>query len=743
MTRTSPAQYAFSSGEISPLLHRRPDYQRFQTGLAACRGFLPLRQGGFTRAPGTIYRGTTKSNLPGRLIPFEFAENDAVVLEFTDGIMRVWRYGALVDASGSPGTPYELVTPYDDASIAKLHWVQSADVIWLADGLQPVQKLSRLALDNWTISPAAFDDGPFRVQNLDETLTLQASAATGTVTLTASAAFFVAAHVGSLIRLRSTDDTTIPLWTGNATVAVGDKRRNDGKTYEVVSGTDTGPNAPVHEEGSLNYGGTAGIVWKFLDDGAGIVRITAVASGTSATATVLKRLPQGVVSAASYRFEEGAWSDRWGYPSALEIYDQRLVAAATPSDPRTIWFSAVGGFEEWEPLGFEDSAFAYAIAGGSSVNRILWLARGKRGLHVGALGEEHSTRSTEQGQAIGLTTTKFDFDSSIGSKPNVQPIAPDGWPIFVSKDGKRIVQIIYNFQDDANSPQELSLPADHLGADGFSEIAWAGSPQRIAWVRRGNGELAAMIHDPAEEVLGWAPYPLAGGSVESIAVTADATGTQDVLTMIVARTIGGATVRMVEEQAVTYGLLTGNQPIAEAVHLFAAAVFEPSPATDTFSVPHLAGETVEAWTDAGNFSGLTVAPGGAVTLDNDVTHAVIGLFDATHRARTLPIQAAAPDGATLGRRKRLSPPVGIGVHRTAAGRVAVVETDFGQTDRVLAARDLIRRPVAQDLTEAFTGVARPDLTSGHADDLALEFTPVSGAPMTITAVAAPITEAGL
>lgn len=53
MTRTSPQQRSFSSGEIDPLLHQRSDYQRNQSGLALCRGFLPLPQGGFTRAPGT------------------------------------------------------------------------------------------------------------------------------------------------------------------------------------------------------------------------------------------------------------------------------------------------------------------------------------------------------------------------------------------------------------------------------------------------------------------------------------------------------------------------------------------------------------------------------------------------------------------------------------------------------------------------------------------------------------------
>jgi hypothetical protein len=741
VTRSSPAQFAYSSGEISPLLWRRPDYQRFQTGLSACRGFLPLRQGGFTRAPGTLYRGTTRSNLPARLIAFQFAANDAVTLEFTDGKMRVWRYGALVEDSGSPGTPYELATPYDDTSIARLHWVQSADVIWLADGLQPVQKLSRFALDNWTIAPAAFNDGPFRVQNLDEALTLQASATTGSITLTASAAFFAPEHVGSLMRLSPTDFSNIPLWTGNTAISVGQKMRYDGNAYQLVAGTDTGVNPPVHTSGTQLV--QAGVKWKFLNDGAGILRIDAVTDSTHATATVLKTLPNEVKDDPTYRFEEGAWSDRWGYPSCLEIYDQRLVLAATPSDPRTVWFSAVGGFEEFEPGTDADSAFAYAIAGGSSVNRILWLARGKTGLHIGALGEEHSTRSDTKSQSISITTTVFGFDSSIGSKPDVQPIAPDGWPIFVSRDGRRAIEIRYAFDQDANQPRELSLPSDHLGADGFDEIAWTAAPQRIAWFRRGNGELAAMIHDPAEEVLGWAPYPLAGGIVESTAVTSDATGTYDTLTMVVRRTVNGSTVRMIEEQAVTYGLLTGNEPIWSAVHFFAATVFAPGAATDSFSLPHLAGEMVEAWTDAGEFGSLTVANDGTVTLPNAVSHAVIGLFDATHRARTLDIQAAAPDGNTMGRQKRLSMPSGIALHRSAAGRVAAVERDFPSREHVNKAYDLIPRAVAQDLTEAFTGIARPGITSGHAGEVMLEFTPVSGAPLTILATVPTISEAGL
>jgi len=208
VTTITPPQLAFSAGEISPLLHRRPDYQRAQTGLAKCRGFLPLRQGGFTRAPGTVFDGYTRGNAAGRLIDFEFAADDAMTLEFTPGKLRFWRYGQPVMSGASP---YEIDTPYGANSLPKLQWEQSADVIYLVDGLQPMQKLSRYALNNWTIAAVNHSTGPFRVQNLDAAKKLAVSGTTGTVTLTATSALFTAAHVGSLIQLEPVDFSNIPL----------------------------------------------------------------------------------------------------------------------------------------------------------------------------------------------------------------------------------------------------------------------------------------------------------------------------------------------------------------------------------------------------------------------------------------------------------------------------------------------------------------------------------------------------
>lgn len=735
MTRTSPPQVAMSSGEIDPLLFRRFDYQRFQTGLAACRGFLPMVQGGVTRVPGTLYRGAAKGACV--LVPFVFAANDAVVLEFSSNAMRVWRYGVPVMAGS---VPYELATPFGPASLPRLRWVQSADVIYICDGLQPVQRLSRFALNSWTIAPQVFDTGPFRVQNLDKARTLQASGTSGTITLTANAALFQAGHVGSLMRMRPTDNTTLSLWTSNEDLTVGAKRRYRSNIYELTAGTNAGNNPPVHEEG-IDQVDNAPTRWLFLGDDVGVVRITAITSPTEATATVIRRVPDACVSAPTYRWSEGAWSALYGYPSQIELYDQRLVLAATPSEPRTVWFSTVGAFNDFLDGTEADEAFAYTIAGEGSINTVQNLRRGRTGLHIFALGEEYSTRSETRSQTIGPTTAVFSLDGSVGSSP-ARPIAPDGDPIFIARDKRRVLQVSYSLDRDGNQLRNLSRVAQHLGAGLFEQIVWQGAPEPIAWLRRASGDLVAMVYDQAEDVLGWAVVPVAGGFVEALAVTPDAAGTSDILTLVVRRTVNGQVVRHIEEQATTFGILTGETDVARAVHFFTAVTFDLSAPQAAFSLPHLAGETVYAWTDQGDFGPFVVAADGAVTLPVAVRRGCIGLFDPTHFFETLDIQAATPNGNSMGRMKKQPKDVTIGLHRTAQGRVQAVERTLGRDPVISADKMLITASVGTAFNQGLSGVTRIDLSTGHAREIALRFKPHSGAPLTVTAIVPAIEEVG-
>ncbi|WP_257884047.1 hypothetical protein [Roseobacter insulae] len=737
--RTTPSQASFSSGELDPLLHERPDYQRFQSGLAVCRGFVPLRQGAFTRSAGTIFRAVTRGNVPGRVIRFEFAKNDALRLEFTAGWMRVWRYGALVMDGGSP---YELAIPYTLEQIRKLRVVQSKDVIYLADGEQPVQKLSRFALDNWTIAPVDYTSGPFRVQNLDEAQTMQFSAASGSVTITGTGDIFDATWIGSLIQIKPTDFSNVAQWTGNTATSVNTQFLSDGNIYRVAAGTNTGVTRPTHTEGTRLTDASQGVKYEYLGDTTGIARITAVANSNSASATVIKAIPQPCIDDPSYRWAEGAWSDRHGYPAAIELFDQSFAAAGTTEEPRTIWFSTLGLLEDFEPSVEADGSFAYAIDGGETQNKIGWLKKSSRGIYIGALGDIYRGYSNASGQRIGPTTFDTDLEATDGAGA-AQPIVPYGYPILTTKDEGRVLEIRYSFEQDGGVPLELSLPAQHLGDQGFKEMAWQSAPLRIANMRRGNGDLAVMIYDPNEDVLGWAQYPVAGGFVHSIAVAPDATGTRDVLTMIVERQLNGVTTYCVEDQAQLFGALPGIAAIEDANHLFCASVFDLGVATDTFAVPHLEGEDVYAWTDQGRYGPLTVPAGGDLILPAECRKAVIGLLDETHFVETLDIQAATENGSSKGRKRRLHTGSGIGIHRTAAGEVEGVEYHSGR-DALLESGyvSLLPQSVAADLTTAYTGMVKSEAATGYADRIGLRFRPIGGAPMTITSITPNVEESG-
>jgi len=705
------------------------------------RGYLPLREGGFTRAPGTIYRGNTKNNARARFLDFEFAANDALTLEFTDGFIRVWRYGHLIEAS--PGVPYELASPYLEAHLDSLQWEQSADVIYLADGASPIQKLSRFALDNWTIAAAHYKSGPFRVQNLDEAITIQASAMTGTITLTGAGNPFDASHVGGLIRLQPVDYTNIPLWSSNTAIAIGEQMRVDGNVYQLTAGANTGVSPPLHSEGTQLVDKSKGTTWKFVSDGSGIVEVTGFTDANTVTANVVKPVPQACVDDPTYRWSESAWSARYGYPKAVAIFDQSFVAAGTPTSPRTVWFSTLGDFEDFEPSIEADGSFAYGISGSDSQNGINWLRRGRKGIYIGALGEVFRGFSGVGSQRIGPTTFDTELEATDGTNA-ARPISPYGYPVFITKDGNRVQELRYSFEEDGGSPLELSSPSNHLGAEGngFAEIVWQSSPLRLAWVRRNIGDLAVMLYDPKEDVLGWAVYTLASGVVETLSVTPAAAGGNDILTMVVRREIDGQTVRFVEEQALTYGSLIGNEPIYEANHFFASSVFIQDPAQATFNIGHLVGEEVYAWTDEGEFGPFVVPAGGNITLPVACKHVIIGLFDATHNTETLDVQAVAPDGSPQGRKERLVPASGIIMHRTAAGFVSAIERDLNQPVREGYAHPLVDLAVAADLTEGHSGTTSVPAVSGYAAETSLKFTPRGGAPMTILALIAPIEEAG-
>ncbi|SCA55400.1 conserved hypothetical protein [Candidatus Terasakiella magnetica] len=197
MARTRIAKNSFSGGEISPYLIGRGDLKAYENGMASMRNLIIYSTGGLRRRAGLRHVDTALG--PSRLVAFEFNIEQAYLLVFSDLKMQVYRDGV---------KEIEIDTPWSESQLPLLVWTQSADTLLVVHPDIEPQKITRTSHTDWTIVPWSFyeDDetgrryAPFYKFSVDD-VTLQASATTGTVTLTASADVFVDDHINTRMRL--------------------------------------------------------------------------------------------------------------------------------------------------------------------------------------------------------------------------------------------------------------------------------------------------------------------------------------------------------------------------------------------------------------------------------------------------------------------------------------------------------------------------------------------------------------
>lgn len=158
------AQRAFAGGELAPSLYARTDTSKYQQALRKCRNFFIQRHGGIQNRPGTEFIVEVKdSTKTVRLVPFIFNADQTYVLEFGNGYIRFSKDGAQLT---SGGFPYEITSPYLEADLMELQFVQSADVITIVHQNYAPRDLSRTADTAWTLSVITFGASIGSVSNL-------------------------------------------------------------------------------------------------------------------------------------------------------------------------------------------------------------------------------------------------------------------------------------------------------------------------------------------------------------------------------------------------------------------------------------------------------------------------------------------------------------------------------------------------------------------------------------------------
>lgn len=263
----------------------------------------------------------------------------------------------------------------------------------------------------------------------------------------------------------------------------------------------------------------------------GQVKITAVASGTSATATVEEWLgPDAAGNRKTKLWYEAAFSAYRGYPRSVAMHEQRLCFGGSSGEPTTIWCSAIDDFENFQTGATASDAITFTLAA-SEGNRVNWLYS-QSDLLVGTSGDEWTIGAADTAQALSASNVQANKQSSYGSKYMKAALVNDVL-LFVQRNGRKVRELVYELNKDGWVAPDLTLLAEHITKGEIVELAYQQQPDAVLWCVRGDGALIALTYERDQKVVGWHRH-VTDGIIESIA-TVYGYGTEDEVWMLVNR----------------------------------------------------------------------------------------------------------------------------------------------------------------------------------------------------------------
>lgn len=637
---------SFAGGEITPEMYGRIDDAKFQTGLALCRNFIVAPHGPAANRGGTRFVREVKTSAKRTALrPFSYSTTQTMVLEFGDGYIRFHTQGATL-LSGAPaayngatayivgdmftsggvvyyvrqaatGVPlpdpayyyampsdaYEIPTPYLEADLFDIHYVQSADVLTLVHPNYPVKELRRLGATRWVLSDVSFVSS------------LAAPTGVGAVATVTGTGLKTQSYVVTAIGGDGNDESvqSSPASCSNNLFAAD--------AYNTVSWTAvpgaTRYNVYKVDNGLYGFIGQTTLL-TFVDD-----NITPDLSQTPPLTT------NPFVGAGNY-------------PGAVSYFEQRRSFAGTLLQPQNMWLTKSGTESNlsYSIPGRDDDSIAFRIAA-REANTIRHLVPLNNLILLTSSAEWRVT--SVNSDALTPSSVSVRPQSYVGAS-NVTPLIVNNNLLYAAARGGHIRELAYSNDANGYLTGDVSLRAPHL-FDGYQvvDMAFAKSPQPIVWLVSTSGKLLGFTYVPDQQVGAWHQHDT-DGAFESCCTVAE--GDEDVLYVVVQRTIGGVAKRYIERLPSRVFATA-----ADAFFVDCGLAYSGAAISTLAGLDHLEGETVSILGDGGVFP-QQVVTGGQVELSQACSKIAVGL-PITADLMTLPM-AFETAGLGQGRQKNVN-----------------------------------------------------------------------------------------
>jgi hypothetical protein len=622
---------SFNGGEVTPEFYANIGDSKFQTGLATCRNYIVAPHGPVRNRPGTRFVKEVKDSTKAtKLIPFSFSVTQTMCLEFGEEYIRFHTQGGTLEVDPAPAaynggttydladlvtssgivyyslqdanmgnTPvssplfwyplpadgtYEIPSPYQEADLFDLHYVQSADILTIVHPNYPVYELRRFGANEWTLVEVEFASDLAAPANISAAPTV----ATGSDFIDHTYTVTAVDATGIEESLPGTPDTVVNnlLTTGNYNTI----------TWDAVTGA-VRYNVYKEASGLFSYLGQADGL-SFKDD--------------NIVPDFAKTPP----------IENEPFDSANNYPGAVTYFEQRKDFAGTNLEPQNIWMTRSGTEKNmsYSIPTRDDDSIEFRIAA-REANRILHLVPLTNLIVLTASAEFRITSINSD--AITPTSISVRPQSYIGSS-NVQPVIVNNALIYAAARGGHLRELGFNLQQQGYVTGDLSLRAPHL-FDGLliTDMSYTKAPEPIVWSVSSSGKLLGLTYVPEQSVGAIHQHDTYtdNGEVQSLfeSIACVAEGEEDAIYVVVKRSIDGNDVRYVERFA--------SRAFAapeDAFFVDCGATYDGAPVDTLSGLDWLEGETVSILADGAVHPQRTVTSG-VIELDAEYSVIQVGL----------------------------------------------------------------------------------------------------------------------
>lgn len=698
MAREETVIQNFSGGELAPNMYGRQDLPIYKTGCRRVKNFIIETPGSARYRPGFEHVHHTRLNQIANLIKFEFNDEQAYVLEFTDGYLRFHKDDAIITESAQSLTG--AITNANPAVVTHAsHPFADGDEIFIAGatGMTELNGKSFIITNQATNTYELYDvDGA----TIDSTSFGTHDSATGTSSRVYEIVSpYTEANDLFLIDVGQDADTMFLTHkyyeprqltrTGHtAWTLVAFTRQSDPFTTKqpIVSPGVTTAEPPVVSVTSHTFN-TGDIV--IIEGVVGTVEVNSQAytiTDTGANTFSLQDL-DGVDIDGSGWTTWGSGGTQYAslqnkLPAAVGFYEGRIVYGGPDANLAGFYFSrspnpssGVTRYDDFTTGSNPDDSVQNAISD-AEVNKILWFSATDKALIAGTFGSVVKIKGDGDETAIAPDSISARSIEKVGAS-NVIPVNKRNALIYMQRANLTTIALEFEALSDSFAPVDRNLVSDHITESGVKQMAWLIGRPDVVYAVRNDGVLIGMTFQGREGINGWHRHTTGTSNEDnflSIAVV-PRTSDHNRLWVVVERVIDGVTRRYVE-------YMSDPAPIPERSDYFTSkdnktaddAKFDIAMEEAQKGYNHLDSSLTYDGTATGTAASATLTPSATTGAGIDFT-ASAAVFAATD----------------VGRELRKKPVEGVGAGRATITAfvsttvvVCTVDLDFDSTDAMAA-----------------------------------------------------------